>query len=234
MEASLTNTITHELFRFLRDLQDNNNKDWFDANKSRYQQHAQRPMLSFIETMSPWLATHTPAFLADSRTNGGSLFRIYRDTRFSADKSPFKTNIGCNFRHRIGKDAHAPGFYLHISPGEIFFGGGIWSPQTSVLNRIRDAIVAQPDRWRDIVADKAFVQQLGGLADADMLKTVPRGYAKDHDFAHDLKRKSIFAFASCTEAQVCAVDFPDRVMTAFGTLAPMMQFTTDALGLSWE
>ncbi|UIL30282.1 DUF2461 domain-containing protein (plasmid) [Rhizobium leguminosarum] len=209
-------------------------KDWFDANRTRYQQHVQQPMLSFIETMSPWLAAHTPAFLADTRTNGGSLFRIYRDTRFSSDKSPFKTNVGCNFRHRIGKDAHAPGFYVHISPDEIFFGGGIWSPPTPVLNNIRDAIVAQPDRWRAIVGGKAFTLQLGGLAESDTLKTVPRGYAKDHPFAHDLQRKSIYAFASCTEEQVCAVDFPDKVMTAFATLAPLMKFTTDALGLRWK
>lgn len=230
----MTHTITPELFRFLRDLRDNNNKEWFDANKSRFQQHVQKPMLAFIETMSPWFATRTPAFLADTRINGGSLFRIYRDTRFSADKSPFKTNIGCNFRHRAGKDAHAPGFYVHISPDEVFFGGGIWSPPTPVLNEIRDAIVRRPERWRDVVGDKAFVKQTGGLASSDMLKTVPRGYAKDHPFAQDLQRKSIFAFATCTEQQVCAADFPERVMTAFAAIAPLMKFTTDAVGVGWD
>lgn len=230
MEQSLS----PEIFRFLRDLRDNNNRDWFNQNKGRFRDVVQRPMLNFIETMSPWLMANTPAFVADTRLNGGSLFRIYRDTRFSKDKSPYKTNIGCNFRHRVGKDAHAPGFYVHIAPDEVFFGGGIWSPPTPVLNRLRDEIVAKPERWRAVLDAPGFHQVTGGLAESQMLKRAPRGYPSDHPFVDDLRRKSIFAFSSCTEAQVCAPDFPDRVMETFGAISPLMKFTTQALGVGWD
>lgn len=230
----MPHSLNPDLFHFLRELRDNNNKEWFAENKTRFRETVQLPMLNFIETMAPWLAAHTPAFLADTRLNGGSLFRIYRDTRFSADKSPYKTNVGCNFRHRIGKDAHAPGFYVHIAPDEIFFGGGIWSPPTPVLNEIRDAIVEDPKRWRKIKDAPDFNGILNGLGQSETLKNAPRGYPSEHPFAEDLKRKSLFAFSSCTEAQVCATDFPDRVMQAFGALSPLMKFTCDALHVGWE
>lgn len=233
-DTPLPSTLSPDLFRFLRELAANNNKDWFAENQPRFREVVQRPMLDFIETMAPWLAAHTPAFVADTRLNGGSLFRIHRDTRFSADKSPYKTNVGCNFRHRIGKDAHAPGYYVHLSPGEIFFGGGIWVPPTPVLNEIRDAIVADPGRWQAVKDAPPFRAQFGDLGECDMLKTAPRGYPDDHPHLNDLKRKSLYAFANCTEDEVCRPDFLDRVMETFSALAPMMKFITDALGVGWD
>ena len=226
--------LTPELFRFLRELRENNNKEWFTDNKPRFREVVQLPMIGFIETMAPWLAENAPAFVADSRLNGGSLFRIYRDTRFSADKTPYKTNVGCHFRHRAGKDAHAPGFYVHIAPDEVLFGGGIWMPPTPVLNRIRDAIVEDSGRWRAIQRAPAFTEVLGGLHDAGSLKNAPRGYSGDHPCLEDLKRKSQFAFARCTEAQVCTDDFSERVTEAFEALSPLMKFLVNALGLDWE
>ena len=230
----MPNTLTPELFRFLRELRENNNKDWFTENKPRFRETVQLPMVDFIENMAPWLAHNTPAFVADSRLNGGSLFRIYRDTRFGANKSPYKTNIGCNFRHHAGKNAHAPGFYVHIAPGEIFFGGGIWSPPTPVLNKIRDAIIENPERWRAIQQAPAFSNVFGTLGDTQSLKNAPRGYPSGHPCIDDLKRKSLFAFTSCTQAQVCAADFPDRVTEAFEALAPLMAFMVKALDLGWD
>ena len=230
----MPNTLTPELFRFLRELRENNNKDWFTENKPRFRETVQLPMVDFIENMAPWLAQNTPAFVADSRLTGGSLFRIYRDIRFGANKSPYKTNIGCNFRHHAGKNAHAPGFYVHIAPGEIFFGGGIWSPPTPVLNKIRDAIIEDPERWRAIQQAPAFTDVFGTLGDTQSLKNAPRGYPSDHPCIDDLKRKSLFAFTSCTQAQVCASDFPDRVSEAFEALAPLMAFMVKALDLGWD
>lgn len=203
--------ISLELFEFLRELGINNNKEWFSENKQRFREVVQNPMLNFIENMSPWLLTNAPAFIADTRLNGGSLFRIYRDIRFSADKSPYKTNVGCNFRHRVGKDVHAPGFYVHISPNEIFFGGGIWKPPTPVLNKIRDEIVAQPEAWQNIVRSPKFVKSVGSLGECEMLMNAPRGYPKDHPFDNDLRRKSYYAFGSCSEAEVCSTDFQNHV-----------------------
>ena len=229
-----TDMLTSELFRFLRELRENNNREWFANNKLRFREVVQLPMIGFIEVMAPWLAENTPAFVADTRLNGGSLFRIYRDTRFGTDKTPYKTNIGCHFRHFAGKDAHAPGFYVHIAPDQIFFGGGIWSPPTPVLNKIRDAIVEDPRRWRSIQRAPAFTEVLGGLGDAGSLKNAPRGYPNDHPCIDDLKLKSLYAFASCTEAQVCATDFPRRVEEAFAALSPLMEFMVNALGLDWS
>ncbi|MEM7197930.1 MAG: TIGR02453 family protein, partial [Pseudomonadota bacterium] len=161
----MSNMITPELFVFLRELYENNNKAWFLENKPRFQSHVQQPMLSFITTIAPWLEQNAPAYPADTRLNGGSLFRIYRDTRFSPNKVPYKTNVGCHFRHRVGKDAHAPGFYVHIASNEIFFGGGIWMPPTPVLNKIRDAIVDSPKEWQKITQAPAFTTILSGLGD---------------------------------------------------------------------
>ncbi len=223
-----------DLFVFLRELTLNNNKAWFNENKQRFRESVQLPMIDFIEAMEPSLAFHAPAFVADTRLNGGSLFRLYRDTRFSADKTPYKTNVGCHFRHRAGKDAHAPGFYVHIAPGEIFFGGGIWSPPTPVLNKIRDRIIEHPDEWQAIHADRSFKKVVGGLGSSQSLKNAPRGYPVDHPCVEDLKRKSLFAFSSCTEKQVCAKDFPERVSKSFEAITPLMQFMVKALDVGWD
>jgi len=227
----MSEPLSRDIFAFLREIRENNKTEWFAENKARYREVIQQPMLGFITSVAPWLEENAPDFIADTRLNGGSLFRIRRDTRFSADKSPFKTNVGCNFRHRLGRDAHAPGFYVHIAPDEIFFGGGIWAPPTPVLNRIRDAIVEKSGLWSEIIRAPSFVACVGGLADAPMLKTVPRGYDRQSPFAEDLKRKSLYAFGTCTEAEVCASDFPQRVTRTFAALVPLMEFLVDALAL---
>ena len=229
---TINHEISFELFEFLRELEKNNNKEWFSENKQRFREVVQNPMLNFIENMSPWLKLNAPSYLADVRLNGGSLFRIYRDTRFSSDKSPYKTNVGCNFRHRAGKDVHAPGFYVHISPNEIFFGGGIWKPPTLILNKIRDNIVNQPDTWREIVMSPEFVKSVGSLGNCEMLMNTPRGYSKDHPLEEDLRRKSYYAFGSCSEGEVCSTDFQNQVQKTFGAISPMMQFITNSLNLN--
>lgn len=226
--------IPADLFVFLRELSENNNKEWFADNKTRFRDKLQMPMVGFIEQMAPWLEFNAPAFVADTRLNGGSLFRIYRDTRFGADKTPYKTNIGCHFRHRAGKDAHAPGFYVHLSVDEIFFGGGIWGPPTPVLNKIRDQIVEDPEAWMAIQQNKAFKKEFGELQSQQSLKNAPRGYPKDHPCVEDLKRKSLFAFGSCSAKQVCAKDFPARVGKSFEALTPLMQFMTKSLDVGWD
>src|SRR5262245_48947572 len=134
------------LFSFLEDLGANNNREWFTANKQRYEEQLLEPALAFIGAFGQRLEKISPHFSADARPSGGSLFRIYRDTRFSKDKRPYKTNLGLHFRHERAKDAHAPGYYLHIGPDEVFAGGGIWHPGADVATRIREAIVADSER----------------------------------------------------------------------------------------
>ena len=215
------------LFLFLADLEANNNRDWFAANKHRYEEHLLEPARAFIEAFAPRLAKISTHFRADPRPSGGSLFRIYRDTRFSRDKSPYKTNLGIHFRHELAKDAYAPGYYLHIGPNEVFAGGGIWHPDNSAATRIREAIVADPDRWRRATRRGAFATrlELGG----DSLKRVPPWADPGHPFADDLKRKDFFGWARLEESDVVAPGFVDEYARICRAAAPLQELLCDAL-----
>ena len=148
-----------ELFAFLRELQDHNEREWFNANKARYEQDVKEPALAFIEDIGYRLPEIAPHLTADKR----SLFRIYRDTRFSKDKTPYKTHVGLYFRHARSADADTAGMFLHLEPGSVFMGAGIWRPGSPALKRIRDAIVARPSAWTDAVeAVQPTWEQVGG------------------------------------------------------------------------
>jgi uncharacterized protein (TIGR02453 family) len=146
-----------DFFRFFEELAVNNDRAWFNANKDRYYESVINPISEFIVCMAPRLRRISPHYTADPRPHGGSMFRIYRDTRFSKDKSPYKTHAGVQFRHEAGKDAHAPGFYVHLAADGLFFGGGVWLPPSPQLGRIRDAIVDNARSWSHI-ANAAKVQ----------------------------------------------------------------------------
>ena len=124
---------TPALFDFLAELAENNNRDWFQANRERYENDVREPMIEFIADFAERLETISQHMVADPRRSGGSMFRIYRDTRFSRDKSPYKTNVGAHFRHEVGREVHGPGFYLHLQPGHVFAAAGIWRPDSSTI-----------------------------------------------------------------------------------------------------
>jgi uncharacterized protein (TIGR02453 family) len=220
-----------ELFSFLEDLRANNDRLWFAANRDRYEDHLLEPALAFIDAFGPRLEKISLHFRADARPNGGSLFRIYRDTRFSKNKSPYKTNVGIRFRHEQAKDAHAPAYYLHIGPGEVFAGGGIWHPDTDAATRIREAIVADPERWRRATRVGSFPKrlELGG----DSLKRVPSWADPEHPFAEDLKRKDFYGWARLSEDDVVAPGFVDEYARICRAAAPLMQFLCDALDVPY-
>jgi uncharacterized protein (TIGR02453 family) len=226
-ETTRQASFSPELFSFLVDLRANNNREWFAANKHRYEEHVLEPALDFVNAFAPHLEKISPHFRADARPTGGSLFRIYRDTRFSKDKTPYKTNVGIHFRHERAKDAHAPGYYLHIGPDEVFAGGGIWHPDTAAATRIREAIVAESDRWRRATRAGAFAKrlELGG----DSLKRVPPWADAHHPFADDLRRKDFFGWARLSEDDVVAPGFVDEYARICSAAAPLMQFLCDAL-----
>ena len=223
--------IKPEFFQFFRELEKNNNRDWFQANKERYEAIVREPLLKFITDFGLRLPEISAHYVADPRRSGGSLFRINRDIRFSKDKSPYKTTAGIQFRHESGKDVHAPGFYLHLESGGVFTGIGIWHPETRTLNKIRDAIVDNPDRWQQIKSDKAFSTtfQLAG----DTLKRPPKGYDADHPLIDDLKRKDFIATTEFSEADTFLPNFIDRFAEVCRTGAPFMEFLTTAVGLPW-
>jgi uncharacterized protein (TIGR02453 family) len=227
----MTEYITPELFTFFRELKQNNNREWFEANKPRYENHVRGPLLQFITDFGLRLAEISPHYVADARRVGGSLFRINRDIRFSKEKTPYKPHAGIQFRHEVGKDAHAPGFYLHLEPDSVFVGAGMWQPDAPTLSKVRQAIVEQPDRWQRAISDERFKDTfvLGG----DSLKNPPKGYDPDHPFIEDLKRKDFIASTTFSEAEACAPGFIDRYSEVCRRAAPFMSFLTTAVGLSW-
>lgn len=218
-------------FLFLHELALNNNREWFAANKERYEALVREPALDFIEAMDGHLGRFAPACRAEARKMGGSLMRVYRDTRFSRDKTPYKTNIGIQFRHTRGRDVHAPGFYLHIANDECFLGAGCWHPDATALMRIREWIAENPERWFAVRDDRVFRThwQLVG----DRLQRVPRGYASDNPAADDLKWKDFIALAPLSPAEIVAPDLVDIAAARFAEATALMQFLCAALGLEW-
>ncbi|HSF20385.1 MAG TPA: TIGR02453 family protein [Vicinamibacteria bacterium] len=219
----MTNSyITPALFKFFRELEKNNNRDWFQKNKSRYDHTVREPLLAFVSDFAPRLKRLSPFLVADSRPNGGALFRIYRDVRFSKDKTPYKTHAGLRFPHEDGRNVHAPGYYLHLEPGSVFAGCGIWHPEAAVLRQVRDAIVADPKGWKRATSRCT----LGG----DSLGKPPRGYDPEHPLVSDLKRKDFVAYSRFTEKQACGEDFMRLFANACTTMKPLMAFLTRAVG----
>jgi uncharacterized protein (TIGR02453 family) len=213
-----------KLFKFLRDLAANNNKTWFQENKPRYEDDVKEPLLNFISDFADHLEKISEQFNADPRPNGGSMFRIYRDARFAKDKDPYKTHAAAHFRHRVGKDVHAPGFYLHLEPRNCFMGGGIWHPDPPALRKIRDAIVAKPDDWKKVLKS-------GLVIEGDALTRAPQGYRADHPFVDDLKRKDFFTSIAFSDKEACSADFIKRYAQACKQSAPLIKFLTHAVEL---
>jgi uncharacterized protein (TIGR02453 family) len=219
---------TPELFDFLAELADNNTREWLAANRDRYRAQVQEPLLRFIADFAAPLRAISPAFVADPRPSGGSMFRIHRDVRFSRDKSPYKTHAAAQFRHRGGRDAHAPGFYLHLEPGTVFAAAGSWHPDREHLDRIRAAIVEHPRKWRSVLADRDFAahHHLPG----DSLVRAPRGFDPDHPLIEDLKRKDFIAVEALSQSAAYRAGFIDRVAESFAAAAPLVRFLTEAQG----
>lgn len=219
--------ITPKTFRFLKDLAAHNDREWFNANKERYHAEVRDPLLGFIAAFGPRLQKVSKNMLADPRPMGGSLFRIYRDTRFAKDKSPYKTHAGLTFRHADGKDVHGPIFYLHLEPGQVFMAAGMWHPEADTLRKVRDAIAERPDRWKRVLAKKGV--DLGEATNA--LKRPPRGYDPEHPYIEDLKRKSFTASQRFTQKDACAANFLDVYAKACKQKAPLVEFLANAVGL---
>ena len=220
-------TFEPPLFQFLKQLAQNNNRAWFQANKKRYEKEVREPSLDFIRAFRPRLRKISEYFTAIDRRSGGSLMRVYRDTRFHGASEPYKTNVGIQFRHEFGRDIHAPGFYVHLEPGACFLAAGLWRPETSVLRQIREAIVDNPTRWRRVRNDKKF--QTVFYLDGDSLKKCPLGFSADHPCIEDLRRTDFIAVAELEDATTLQKAFIDHVAQAFAVAKPFMRFLCDAM-----
>ncbi|MBM4203096.1 MAG: DUF2461 domain-containing protein [Gammaproteobacteria bacterium] len=218
-----------ETLKFLDQLAANNRREWFDDNKDRYEFLVREPALDFITAMEKPLTAIAPHFVAVPKKVGGSLMRVYKDTRFSRDKTPYKTNIGIQFRHETGKDVHAPGYYVHIESGECFLGVGLWHPDAEPLAAIRTRIAERSGEWLKIRDQKAFASsfQLGGST----LTRPPRGFGADHPAITDIKRKDFIAGHDFGAESIFSADLVKQVAATFKTASPFMKFLCQALDL---
>jgi uncharacterized protein (TIGR02453 family) len=220
-----------DLFRFLRQLKRHNDRAWFASNRERYERDVRGPLLRFIAEAAQPLARISPAVNADARPASGSMFRIWRDTRFSKDKTPFKTHAAAHFRHRAGRDVHAPGFYLHLEPANVFFGAGIWHPDAEPLGAIRRGIVENAELWKRITRSRAFRRAC--YWDGDSAKRVPAGIDPHHPLIEDLLRKDFTVLAEVTEKDALRSDFLDRFVRFCRAVSGLNAFLARSLSLDW-
>ena len=218
-------------FRFLRSLDRNNSRDWFHEHKDDYERHVREPYLQLITDLQPPLAKISPHYRADPRKNGGSLFRIFRDTRFSHNKLPYKPWQGARFFHERRHEIPAPSFYMHLQPGECFAGGGMWHPESDALKHIREFLADNPAAWKRATRSKAFSEHLalGG----ETLVRPPRGYDPTHELIDDLKRKDFVASAGFSEELACSAELLPWLVTTFKQVAPLVDYLCAAQELEF-
>jgi len=235
---------TANTFKFQRALAKNNTREWFAAHKADYEEHLKQPFLRLITDLQVPLAKISTHFRADPKPVGGSLFRIYRDTRFANDKTPYKAWAGARFYHertkiaspdatlqRPGTAIDAPSFYLHIQPGNCFVGGGLWHPETATQRRIRDFIVENPESWKKATRAPAFLRKFD-MHD-ESLSRPPRGYPADHELIDDLKRKNYVAMATLDDATVTGPQLLKSVGDGLRGCAPLIDYLCAALDLEF-
>ena len=213
---------TPATFKFLRALARNNNREWFLKHKAEYERDVRDPFLQLITDMQAPLAKISKHFRADPRKNGGSLFRIYRDTRFSGDKEPYKPWASARFFHERRHEIPAPSFYIHIQPGDCFIGGGIWHPEADALKRIRAFIADNPAAWKRATQSKTFREHFEFWGES--LTRPPRGYDPEHELIGDLKRKDFAAGDAFEESLACSAELLAFMLERYKQIAPMSDY----------
>ncbi|MCG8470178.1 MAG: DUF2461 domain-containing protein [Gemmatimonadetes bacterium] len=226
-----TRYFSNELFAFIKELKANNDKPWFEENKPRYEEHIKRAATRFIEDFGPHLEKISPHFVADPRGNGGSLFRIYRDTRFSKDKTPYKTHVGIRFQHERAKNVHAPGYYLHIATDGVWVGAGIWHPESDALKKIRGAILDDPTAWKRAKNAKRFRERYELTGDS--LKRAPKGVDPEHPLIEDLRRKDFIGVAKMTKKTLLGPELMRTFTAMCKDAASLNRFLCRALDLRY-
>jgi uncharacterized protein (TIGR02453 family) len=199
--------ITRETLKFLSELGRHNRREWFQANKARYEEHVKKAQEDFLKRAAPVVGLE------------GRAMRIYRDTRFSKDKSPYCTNLGMHFS--TAKEFQGPGYYLHVAPDEAFFAAGMWHPEPPLAKKIRDAIANKPSQWKRVVK--------GLTLEDEKLARPPRGFSPDHEMVEELKRKSFCAVEKISEKDLLAKDFLKRFAALCKKTAPLMKFLAEAV-----
>jgi uncharacterized protein (TIGR02453 family) len=217
---------TPQTLTFLRALKRNNDREWFKARKDDFEQHVRGPLVALIERLSEDAHGFAPDIVFSSRDG---IFRMYRDTRFSEDKTPLKTHIAASFPPRGLPKSRGAGLYVQVAPEGAWAGGGIYGPEKSDLLQIREHLAGNHQRFRSIVESPRFKKQLGGLQ-GERLQRVPRGFVADHPAAAYLKYKQLYAGRDFTATETTRPRFYSSLVTLFKDMMPLILFLNQPLG----
>ncbi len=211
---------------FLKKLKRNNNREWFTKHKNEFEEFVKFPMQSLIASLQPFFAEFAPEFDINPKK---SLFRIYRDTRFSKDKSPYKTHVAAHFELRSkARIMEGAGYYFHLAPGEVFLGGGIYLPDNEQLKKIRRAIVEHDKEFSTIIEASKF-KKLFGTVRGSKLSRPPKGFAPDHPMVEYLKLKQFFVGVEWDETVCYKKNLDAKIAATCKEIAPFINFLNDAL-----
>lgn len=214
---------------FFRKLKKHNNRDWFNAHKSEYELLIKFPMQCYVASLKPLFHDFAPEFDVNPKK---ALFRIYRDTRFSKDKTPYKTHSAAHFEmKKKPKLFDGAGYYVHVAPDEVFIGGGIYMPDSGQLKKIRTAVTEQSAEFLAIINDKKFTKMFGSLH-GEKLTRPPKGFAPDHPLIELVKFKQFFTGCEWEEKTCYRKDFLKKSADAFAALTPLIRFLNKAMGIS--
>lgn len=210
---------------FLRALKRNNRREWFQPRKEKYEAHVRAPMRAIVDRLAVDLRPIAPEIVVDPKA---AIYRIYRDTRFSGDKTPYKTHIASNFPWRGLPKHEGAGLYFHVSPDEIWIGGGMYAPQTAQLHAVREHIAANWRRLQSIVESAAFKRTIGALH-GEQLQRIPRGFPKDHEAAEYLCYRQFLAGRELAPSACVTARFYPTLLDTFSVVIPLIRFLNEPL-----
>lgn len=219
-----TPRFTPKTLSFLRSLKRNNDREWFRERKAQYDEHVKAPMVAVIEQLARDFQDFAPELVATP----SCIYRIYRDTRFSEDKTPLKTNIAASFPWRGLPRHQGAGLYMEIAPGWVWIGGGMYAPETAQLAAVREHIAANHRRLRAIVESPGFRNTVGELS-GDTLQRVPRGFDKAHPAAEYLRHRQFLAAREHPADFACDPAFYKGLLSVFRQVAPLVRFLNEPL-----
>ena len=225
MPPRSVSSLPRETLAFLRALKRNNRREWFQPRKDRFEREVRAPMLAIVERLRHDLHAIAPEIVVDPKT---AIYRIYRDTRFSENKTPYKTHVAAVFPWRGLAKHEGAGLYFHVSPDEVWMGGGMYAPQAAQLHAVREHIAGNVKRLRAIVESPGFRRQVGTL-DGERLTRVPRGFPKDHPGADYLKYRQFLAGRELSPGFACRPEFYSTLLGVFRQVAPLARFLNEPL-----
>ncbi|MBD9537748.1 DUF2461 domain-containing protein [Stenotrophomonas sp. STM01] len=228
----MTQYFSDASYKFLRGLARHNDKVWFAEHKQQYEDHVRQPFLRLITDLQPDLTEVSAHFRADPRTVGGSLFRIYRDSRFSNDKTPYKTWQGARLFHERRKEVPAPSYYIHLAPGENFIGAGIWHPEPDTQRKLRQFIFDNPGSWK-AAAHAPAVRKRYDFETSEKLVRPPRGFPADFEFIDDLKHRNWVLWRAIDDDTMTGPRLRQTLAKDLAALAPFVDYLCAALDLEF-